>query len=468
MFESKTYINRRKQLKNQIQSGLILLLGNEESPMNYTDNTYAYRQDSSFLYYFGHDVPGLSAIIDVDNNQEIIFGYDFTVDDIVWMGPQKTMIEKAQKVGVEQAEPLEKLEERVKNALQQKRKVHYLPQYRYDNIMKMEKLTGIHSSVVNDNVSTELIKAVVAQRSIKSDEEIAQIEMALDISYDMNTLAMNISRPGIYEKEVAGAVEGLVLAKGHLISFPVIFTIHGEVLHGHSHENLMKKGDILVLDSGAESPLHYASDITRTFPVSGKFTEIQKDIYNIVLAAQEGAIEKMTPGTSFRDVHLRSAKIIADGMKQLGFMKGNTDDAVSAGAHALFFPHGLGHQMGLDVHDMEGLGEDYVGYNDEIKRSDQFGLAYLRFAKKLEPGFVLTVEPGIYFMPELIDQWKSQQKFTEFINYDKVEKTIGLGGIRIEDDVLITENGYRILGKPIPKTIAEVEEECGKKISEGK
>ena len=464
MFETKIYVNRRKQLKDQIQSGLILLLGNEESPMNYQGNTYAYRQDSSFLYYFGHDVPGLSAIIDVDNNQEIIFGYDFTVDDIVWMGPQETMTRKAQKVGVKQAEALEKLEERVKEALQQNRKVHYLPQYRHDNIMKMEKVTGIHSSVVNDNVSKELIKAVVAQRSIKSDEEIAQVEMALEISYDMNTLAMKISRPGIYEKEVAGVVEGLVLSKGHLVSFPVIFTIHGEVLHGHSHENLMKTGDMLVLDSGAESPLHYASDITRTFPVSGKFTEIQKDIYNVVLAAQKGAIEKMKPGTSFRDVHLHAAKIIADGMKQLGYMKGNIDDAVAAGAHALFFPHGLGHQMGLDVHDMEGLGEDYVGYDDEFKRSDQFGLAYLRFAKKLEPGLVLTVEPGIYFMPELIDLWKSQHKFTEFINYEKVEKNIGFGGIRIEDDVLITENSYRVLGKPIPKTVAEVEEECGKTI----
>ena len=327
--------------------------------------------------------------------------------------------------------------------------------------MKIEQLTGVHNSLINDFTSQELIKAVVAQRSIKSDEEVEQIETALDISYEMNTLAMKMSRPGIYEKEVAGAIEGLVLSHGSQISFPVIFTVRGEVLHGHSHENLMKDGDLLVLDSGAESPLHYASDITRTFPVSGKFTEIQKELYNIVLDAKQGAIEMMRPGILFKDVHLHAAKIITDGLKQLGFMKGNADDALAAGAHALFFPHGLGHQLGLDVHDMEGLGENYVGYNHKLKRSDQFGLAYLRFAKKLKPGLVLTVEPGIYFMPELIQQWKSQKKNTEFIDYDKVEKTIGFGGIRIEDDVLVTEDGHRVLGKPIPQTVDDVEELCG-------
>ena len=462
MFESKIYINRRKQLKDQIKSGLILFLGNEESPMNYPANIYTFRQDSSFLYYWGLDFPGLTAIIDVDNNQEIIYGYDFTVDDIVWMGPQQTMAEKAKRVGVDLSEPLEKLEEKIKQALHQGRKFHYLPQYRHDNIIKIEKLTGIHNSAVNDNVSKDLIKAVVSQRSTKSIEEIEQIEIALEISYYMNTIAMKMSKPGIYEKEVAGVVEAFTLSKGSMVSFPVIFSIHGEVLHGHSHENLMKEGDLLVLDSGAESPLHYASDITRSFPVSGKFTSIQKDIYNVVLAAQEEAIEMIRPEVSFKNVHLHAATVIAQGMKQLGFMKGNTDDAVSAGAHALFFPHGLGHAMGLDVHDMEGLGEDFVGYNDKVKRSDQFGLAYLRFAKNNKPGFVLTVEPGIYFMPELIEQWKSQNKFTEFINYEKVEKTIGFGGIRIEDDVLVTKDGHRVLGKPIPKKVEDVEEYCNK------
>ena len=457
MFETKIYVERRNALKKEISSGMILFLGNEESPMNYPANTFAFRQDSSFLYYWGIDAPGFAAVIDVDTDQEIIFGYDFEIDDIIWMGSQETLAEKAKKVGVTSTQAPGTLEVIIKDALKAGRKVHYLPQYRFDNIIKMEQFTGIHNSLVNDYSSKELIKAVVAQRSIKSELEVKQIEMALDISYDMNVLAMQQSRPGIYEKEVAGAVEGIALSNGSFVSFPVIFTIHGEVLHGHSHENLMKEGDILVLDSGAESPLHYASDITRSFPVGKKFTAVQKDIYNVVLNSQLKSIEKMKPGVPFKDVHLTAAKTIAEGMKNLGFMKGNVDDAVSAGAHALFFPHGLGHQMGLDVHDMEGLGENNVGYDDLVKRSDQFGLAYLRFAKKLEPGFVLTVEPGIYFMPELVGQWKSQNKFTEFINYDKVEKTIGLGGIRIEDDVLVTKNGHRVLGKPIPKTVEEIE-----------
>jgi Xaa-Pro aminopeptidase len=461
MFKPTTYINRRKKLKEQLKSGVVIFPGNAESPMNYTDNTYAYRQDSSFLYFWGLDFPGFTAVLDIDNDEEIIYGYDYTVDDIVWMGPQETLAEKAKKVGVNKSEPLENIEKRIKDALRLGRKIHYLPQYRHDNLIQIEKITGTHNSLVNDFSSKKLIKAVVAQRTFKSEEEVVEIEKALYISYEMYKLAMKNTKIGMVEKEIAGAVEGLVLSKGSLISFPIIFTIHGEVLHGHSHENLMKDGDIIVMDSGAESPLHYASDITRTYPVSGKFTNIQKDIYNTVLAANIGSIEKMRPGVSFKEVHLHAAKIVAENLIQLGFMTGNADDAVAAGAHALFFPHGLGHQMGLDVHDMEGLGENYVGYDDRVKRSDQFGLAYLRYAKPMEPGLVLTVEPGIYFMPELIAQWKSQNKHTEFINYEKVEKTIGFGGIRIEDDVLVTENGHRVLGKPIAKTVEEVEEWCG-------
>lgn len=462
MFDKNTYRQRREDLTNKVGAGVILFSGNEESPMNYPANTYNFRQDSSFLYFWGLDVPGLAAIIDIDDNQEIIFGYDYTVDDIIWMGPQEKLADKAQKVGVARTQPKEKLDERIKAALKQGRRVHFLPQYRFDNLIKIEKLTGIHSSLINDFASKDLITAIVAQRSIKSDPEIAQIELALDISYEMYVLTMKMIKPGLYEKEVAGAVEGLLLSKGRSISFPVILTIHGEILHGHSHENLMKEGDLLVLDSGAESPLHYASDITRTFPVGGNFSALQKDLYNIVLEAQLKAIEMMRPGITYKEVHLSAAKIIAEGLKQLGFMKGNIDHAVSAGAHALFFPHGLGHLLGLDVHDMESLGENYVGYDENIKRSDQFGLAYLRFAKELQPGHVLTVEPGIYFMPELIAQWKSEHKHTEFIDYDKVEQNIGFGGIRIEDDVLITKNGSRVLGRPIPRTVEELEKLCSK------
>lgn len=460
MFNPEVYIERRKTLKEKIKTGIILFPGNEESPMNYTANTYHFRQDSSFLYYFGLDVPGLSALIDIDNDQEIIFGYEYTVDDIVWMGPQEPLAEKAGWAGVKQALPLEKLEEKVKEAISAKRHLHYLPQYRHDNIIKLEKLSGIHNSEINKKVSEDLIKAVVAQRSYKSEEEIKEIELALDISYDMNTLAMRMSKPGIYEYEVAGAVAGIAFSRNSFSSFPIIFSSQVQVLHGHSHNNLMKERDVLVLDSGAESPLHYASDITRTYPVSGKFTDIQKDIYNVVFQANTQTIEMMKPGVLFRDVHLHAAKVIADGMKHLGFMKGDTGEAVAAGAHALFFPHGLGHQMGLDVHDMESLGEDYVGYDETVKRSDQFGFAYLRYGKELKPGFVLTVEPGVYFMPELINLWKSQNKFTDFINYEKVEEHIGFTGMRIEDDILTTQDGHRVLGKPIPKTVDEVEEAC--------
>jgi len=460
MFEKSVYIQRRKLLQNQIGKGIVLFLGNDESPMNYPANTYPFRQDSSFLYFWGLDFPGLAAVIDIDQDEDIVFGHDCTLDDIIWMGPQEILSAKARKVGVRFSEPLEKLEPKLKKAVCQKRAIHFLPQYRSDNMLKIERLTGIPSSTVNTMASKALIKAVVAQRSVKSDEEIMQIEETLTISYEMNRLAMKISRPGLHEWEVAGEVEGRVLSSGSAVPFPVIFTIHGEILHGHSHTNIMKDGDLLVLDSGAESPLHYASDITRTFPVSGKFSVLQKDIYAIVLAANERAIEMIRPTIPYRDVHLRAAKVVAEGMKQLGFMKGNTEDAVSAGAHAMFFPHGVGHHMGLDVHDMENLGEDFVGYNEEFKRSDQFGLAYLRLAKRLQPGYVVTVEPGIYFMPELIAQWKTQKKWKEFINFEKVEAHKSFGGVRIEDDIVVTKDGHRVLGKPIAKSVADVEAWC--------
>ncbi len=457
MFKTDTYVQRRKKLKEQIGAGVILFLGNEESPMNYPDNPYAFRQDSSFLYYFGIDDPGFAALVDVDEGMEIIFGYDFTVDDIVWMGPQEKVAEKAKKAGISKSEPVGALEEKVKEALKKNRTVHFLPQYRAENIIKITKLTGIPNQLVNESASIELIKAVVAQRSIKSDEEVDQIEIALAISYEMNRMAMKLARPGLYEREVYGQIEGLVLSLGSQVSFPVIYSVHGETLHNHHHDNKMEDGDILVLDSGAESPLHYASDITRTYPVGGSFTQTQKDIYRIVLAANQKAIEMIAPGIPFKDVHLHAARIIAQGMIDLGFMKGNADDAVAAGAHTLFFPHGLGHMMGLDVHDMENLGEDYVGYDETVQRSEEFGLAYLRLAKKLQPGYVVTVEPGIYFIPELIDQWKAQNKHPDYIDYAKVEANKDFGGIRIEDDVLVTDSGHRVLGKPIAKTIEDVE-----------
>ena len=460
MFARDVYIQRRKVLRNRVGSGLILFLGNEESPMNYPANPFPFRQDSSFLYYWGLDFPGLAAVLDVDSGTETLFGTDFTVDDIIWMGPQKTLAEKAGEVGVGAARPTNDLKTCLNEAVNQGRKIHYLAPYRSENLIKIEDLTGIPLIQVCEKASEDLIRAVVAQRSIKSEDEVREIEKALDISHDMYTLAMKMSRPGLIEHDVYGAVEGVVLARGSHVSFPVIFSIHGETLHNHHHHNEMKDGDLLVLDSGAESPLHYASDITRTFPVSGTFSPEQKDLYNVVLEGQTEAIAMMKPGVLNRDVHLHTARVMAEGLKALGFIKGDMNDAVAAGAHALFFPHGLGHMIGLDVHDMEDLGEQYVGYDETVERSDQFGLAYLRLARKLQTGFVVTVEPGIYFIPALMDQWKSQNKFADFINYDKVLAFKNFGGIRIEDDVLVTGDGSRVLGKPIARTVDEVEAWC--------
>ncbi len=460
MFNATTYIERRIELKKNFKKGILLFLGNEEAPMNYADNTYHYRQDSSFLYYWGLNQPGVAALINLDKDHEIIFGDDRSVDDIVWMGFDESLNNKASKVGVTNIKSFSKLNEYLNKYVAKGVKIHYLPQYRQDNIFLLDKLLGIKHSKINDNASKKLIKEVIKQRSIKTDEEILEIEKAIETSYEMNTTAMKMMNPGILEREVFGAVEGIALSKGSGVSFPVIFSVNGQILHNHSHENIMQDGQIAVLDSGAETMMGYASDITRTIPVSGKFSEKQKAVYNIVLNSQLKSIEMMKPGVKFKEVHLTAAKVIASGLKDLGIMKGDIDEAVEKGAHALFFPHGLGHMMGLDVHDMENLGENYVGYEKKIKRSDQFGLAYLRFGKELESGFVITVEPGCYFIPALIDQWKKENKHSEFINYDKLEDYREFGGVRIEDDVLITESGSRVLGKPIPKTIEDIEINC--------
>jgi Xaa-Pro aminopeptidase len=460
MFSAKTYINRRNILKKKIKTGLLLIPGNTEIPMNYPANTYRFRQDSTFLYYYGNDVPGLFGIIDADTGEEMLFGNDFEVDDIIWMGNQPTVKSLGAKSGVRKTGNLNQVREIISEAITKGRTVHFLPQYSAENKIMLSGLLGIKPEAINNFKSIPFIKAVVSQRSYKSAEEVREIEKALDISYEMHTYAMMSARPGIYEREISGTIDGFTYSMGEGNSFPTILSVHGETLHNHHHGNLMKSGNLLVNDSGAESLEHYASDITRTFPVSGKFTQKQKEIYQVVLDSQLAAIDAMKPGVKYRDVHLIAAKVIAAGLKNLGLMRGDIKEAVSNGAHALFFPHGLGHMLGLDVHDMEGLGENYVGYNEKIKRSSQFGLAYLRFAKELEPGFVLTVEPGIYFIPQLIDLWKSEKKHTQFINYGKVEQYKNFGGIRIEDDVLITRDGHRVLGKPIPKTIHDLEEIC--------
>ena len=458
MFDSKIYTERRAQLKEQVGSGLLLFLGNEESPMNYPANTYHFRQDSSYLYFFGLDTPSLAAIVDVDEGKDVIFGNDVDIEDIIWMGHLPTINERAALVGVSENEPLAKLEETISEAQKKGKTIHYLPPYRPETVHKIARLIGIEHDSVKKYASKEFIMAVVAQRNVKIPEEIAQMELAHEVTFNMYITAMKMAKHGVYEHEIAGTMEGIVSASDCHVAFPIILTKNGQILHNHYHGNQLENGNLLVMDSGSDSPMNYASDITRTIPVGGKFSEKQKQIYEIVLQAQETAIQNIKPEIMFKDIHLQSASVIASGLKEVGLMKGDTDKAIRAGAHALFFPHGLGHMIGLDVHDMEDLGEDFVGYDHTVQRSSQFGLAYLRLAKKLEPGHVVTVEPGIYFIPALIDQWAATKKFEEFIDYQKVEEYRNFGGIRIEDDILVTQEGSQVLGKHIPKTVEEVEE----------
>lgn len=461
MFRPTTYIERRSRLKAHIGSGIILLLGNSESPMNYLDNTYHFRQDSSFLYFFGLDQPDLVGLIDIDNNKEIIFGNDLTIDDIVWMGVKPTIRERASQVGISETFPLNKLESILQEAPKKNRKIHFLPPYRSGNKIKLFEYLGVKPLQANELASIDLVKAVVDQRNYKSDEEIAEIEKAVNVTVDMHLSGMRMAKPGMKESEIAAAVYEVALAAGGNISFPIIATIHGETLHNHYHGNTIKSGDLFLLDAGAETPNYYAGDMSSTFPVDKTFTTQQKEIYNVALAAHEAAIAMLKPGATNKDVHLKACLTVAEGMKELGFMKGNMEEAVHAGAHALFFPCGTGHMMGLDVHDMEDLGEVWVGYDGEPK-STQFGLKSLRLGRKLEPGFVLTIEPGVYFIPDLIDMWRAENKFNEFINWEKVEQYKNFGGCRNEEDFVITETGARLLGKPLPKTVEDVENERNK------
>lgn len=458
MFASNVYKERREALRRQVGGGLILLLGNGEASSNYPDNTYHFRQDSSFLYFFGINHPGFAGVIDVEAGEETLFGNDFTMDDIIWMGPQPSVASQAAEVGVEKSAPLSQLKQVIEAAQRQGRQVHFLPPYRHANELWLEELTGIRVAQLAAQVSVELIKAIVALRSVKSALEIAEIERACDIGYEMHTTAMRMCKPGVKEQLIAGTIEGIALAHGAGVSFPTILSMNGETLHNHYHGNLLQEGRLMLTDAGAETNMNYCSDFTRTMPVGGRFTQRQKEVYNIVVAAHDCAIDHARPGNTWKEVHLEVCRTLARGLKELGLMRGDVDEAVAAGAHALFMPHGLGHMMGLDVHDMEDLGQIYVGYDDEIRPSSQFGLASLRMGRRLQEGFVITDEPGIYFIPALIDQWRADGMHTDFLCYDAIEKYKDFGGIRLEDDVLITSTGSRFLGqKRIPLYVDEVE-----------
>ncbi len=460
MFNKDIFINRRQQLHQKMDSGIGLFLGNKYVPYNYPANPYKFRQDSSFRYFFGLNLSGYAGIMDFDSGEDIVFADDIDIEDIIWMGPQPAVEDLAASVGVEKTKPFGQLNDYIQKAISQGRTIHFLPPYRAETKLQLtDLLKG------GDNTPSEsLIKSVIDLRLIKEQAEIDHLDEIMAIGYEMHVTAMLMAKEGVYEREIVGAMEGIAASYDGAVSFPIILSKHGEILHNENHENLLKNGDLLLVDAGFDSPLGYATDHTRTFPVSGKYSEQQKNIYEIVLAANDAVHQASKPGIQYKEMHFLACKIIADGLINLGIMKGNVEDAVANGAHTLFMPHGLGHTMGMDVHDMEGLGETLVGYGDELQRSKEFGTAYLRFARTLKEGHVITNEPGIYFIPALIEKWKSEKINTDFINFRELENYLNFGGVRLEDDMLITKDSSRNLGKErIPIYVEEIEKIVGGK-----
>lgn len=459
LFSKSTYVERRNELKKLVGSGLIVLFGNNDSPANYPSNTYKFRQDSSFLYYFGLHRNGLVGVIDVDNDREYLVGDEIDIEDIVWYGSVTSVAEMAEMTGVARTAAMRELPAIVESAKAQGEEVHFLPPYRFDNQIQIMDLLGIHPSQQKAAASLKLIAAVVKMRTTKTEEEIAELERAAEIGYEMHTTAMRLCRPGITEQYIGGIVDGIANAYGCMVSFQTIATQHGEVMHGNPSTAKLEAGRLMLVDAGAETNENYCSDNTRTTPVSGVFTQKQKDIYNIVVECHDHVLEVAKPGVKWWDVHFAVCRIITERLQQLGLMKGDVEESLKAGAHAMFLPHGLGHSMGMDVHDMEGLGQVYVGFDKEVRPSTQFGTNALRFGRRLQKGFVVTDEPGIYFIPALIDDWKKNGTNAQFLNFDKIDEYRDFGGIRIEDDVLITDEGCRFIGsKRIPYHVEDVEE----------
>jgi Xaa-Pro aminopeptidase len=426
--------------------------------MNFTDNAYRFRQDSSFLYYFGLDVAGLAAMIDTESGEEIVFGTELTIDDIVWTGPLPTIKEMAHAVGVQVTKDFGDIDALLTKARSTGRTIHFLPPYRHDNLIRIATWMNIAIQEVKNHVSLPLIKSIVAQRSIKEPVEVQEMHKAALLTSDMHLTAMKYAKPGMKEYEIVSAVHQKAIAGGGELSFPIILTVNGETLHNHYHGNTIQEGQMILCDAGAETAMHYAGDMTCTFPVGKTFTSRQKDIYNIVLRTHEAAVDMLRPGILYRDIYLQAAENIFSGLKDLGITKGDPKEAVMAGAHAMFFQCGLGHMLGLDVHDMEDLGEIYVGYGDDMDKSTQFGMKSLRLGRALQAGFALTVEPGIYFIPTLIDKWKAEGKFEQYINYEVLAQYRDFSGIRIEEDFVITQEGSQLLGKSLPKSVAEIED----------
>ena len=460
MFKAEVYVNRRRALLGQmaarieeVSRGIAIFLGNVDAPINYRGNDYKFRQDSNFLYFWGIDEPGFAAVIDLDSAEECLYGNDVDIDDIIWMGPQPSVASKGQAIGCGSTAPLAEFDKAVRAAVAAGRPVHFLPPARYYNQMKLSELTG------NAGASLDLVKSVVELRLIKEQCEIEEIDKACEIGYWMHTEARRGCKPGVLEQEIVGRMEGITYSKGWGPSFTTILSQNGETLHNHSHHQIITPGRLLVVDAGAESNTHYASDFTRTYPCSGKFTTKQREIYDIVQQANDLAFSLTRPGTSYWDVHCATVRYMLEQLKALDFVRGDVDEMVACGISGLFMPHGLGHNMGLDVHDMEDLGENHVGYGDERKRSPLLGMGNLRMARNLKPGHVISDEPGIYFIPALIEQWKREGTDKGFVNYAKLEGYYDFGGIRLEDDVLVTEDGARRLGpQRLPITSADIED----------
>lgn len=448
MFSASTYHNRRQSLARKVGSGLILLPGNGEAPMNYLHNTYPFRQDSNFRYFAGLNQPDLCLLIDAETGQSTLYGTEITLDHVIWMGDQPSLRERAERAGIEAVgSPAELATSLVKTD----RKVHYLPPYREERFRQLQDWLGISRTSVEANFSVEATRAVIELRSKKTAEEIEQMELAVNTTRRLHHAARDHAQPGMLEAEVAGLIEGIAIQAGGRLAYPAIVTRNGQILHNHYHGNQLKTGDLLLIDAGAETPTGYAGDVTRTWCIGREMDERQRHVYDTVRRAEEQVIADLKPGVPYRDYHRQANEIIAAGLIELGVMKGDPKAATVAGATALFMPHGLGHMIGMDVHDMEDLGEDRVGYDAEIQRSEQFGLKSLRLGRRLQEGFVITVEPGIYFIPALIDRWRSEGKHTDFIDYAALENFRDFGGIRIEDNVLITADGARVLGEAIGK-----------------
>jgi Xaa-Pro aminopeptidase len=457
LFDRQVYIQRRKQLQSKLSNGLVLLLGNEDSSMNYKDNCFPFRQDSTFLYYIGIDQPGLAAIIDLDENKEILFGENASIDDIIWTGPQPLVQELAGSVGIGASDNSAKLATLLAAARKAQRPIHILPPYRPENKIKLSTWLDTPIAQLPQFISETLIRAVIAQREIKEDREILEMDKAVSISVDMHLAAIQNARPGMKEYELAAQVEAIALANDGRLSYPTILTINGQTLHNHYHGNTIQDGQMVLVDAGAETGMHYAGDLTRTFPAGKQFSTRQRELYTVVLDALDHAVSLLRPGIQYKEVHTQACIKLAEGLTAVGLMKGDATAAVATGAHTMFFQCGLGHMIGMDVHDMEDLGEPLVGYDDQLKKSTEFGWKSLRLGKALKAGFTLTVEPGIYIIPELIDRWKAEQKHTSFINYELLNDYRNFGGIRIEDNFVITDKGSKKLGKSLPKSLDEIE-----------